>query len=753
MFVSDLKPSPPIRYSLGCILFSSVSVQILPPSSLVSLHSLGSKSMYAIDCLAGTLEQVKSFLANKSDVLMTDRTVVFVDEKMECACRLLKRDVDDGDSSRAPSLACTADDQVTLGSQDSLFVLPPLFFYSESNVCRVTFSESSPRPRSFTLLDLSASSCSPPKLPPVVGVAQKSALSTLKEKVTSSLSCPSAPLLLAGASGSGKSTICRNLTVRLCLESSVSCVRVDCAELRDTCPKVNNMLDEMSRKARVACETAPSLLIFDGLDLICPDMSDLDSQLINLGPSMDKAALVADHVLYLIEEVSTGQVCVLFTAKSRDSVIKCIGGEEENLIEEVCNIGSYSGSDRMLIFREVLKLEGLELAKDFDEGAILKEVENCLPSDLVRLAGVVKNFRKLRMLGRFHEDDEDISDDEEDSGDERAAESCSLDRIATGTVQMEDVKRALSNFQANSLKEAKLHEGCRISWDDIGGLFDAKNKLLSVFQNPIRYERIYRNSPIKLPKGGVLYGPTGCGKTMIGSAIARTCGLNFISIKGPEIFDKYIGASEAAVRDIFARAEIASPCLIFFDEFESVGGKRGRDSTGVGDRVVNQLLTFLDGVETSQGQVFVLAATSRLDMIDPALLRPGRLELKVKIDLPSAEERADILKCILKNNKVEVDEDALRRIAADGLLNIETQEGACFNGADIAAICNTAYLKAVHEVLEKERNAKEINREQLVLKFEHFSEAIKDTNPSGLISSKHDEESKKMAISTRTMLM
>ena len=146
----------------------------------------------------------------------------------------------------------------------------------------------------------------------------------------------------------------------------------------------------------------------------------------------------------------------------------------------------------------------------------------------------------------------------------------------------------------------------------------------------------------------------GCGKTLLGSAIAKKANLNFISVKGPELLDKFIGASEAAVRSVFTRASLASPCLIFFDEFESLAPKRGNDSTGVTDRVVNQLLTFLDGVEVSEGEVFVLAATSRMDMIDAALLRPGRLDLKVEVALPTKGERADILRKIVKKNDMNV---------------------------------------------------------------------------------------------------
>jgi peroxin-1 len=142
----------------------------------------------------------------------------------------------------------------------------------------------------------------------------------------------------------------------------------------------------------------------------------------------------------------------------------------------------------------------------------------------------------------------------------------------------------------------------------------------------------------------LLYGPPGCGKTLCAQAAVSECGLNMLSVRGPELLGKYIGQSEAAVRDLFTRASQCAPCVIFFDEFEAVAPVRGSDGSGVADRVVNQLLTFLDGVE-KRGDVYVLAATSRPDLVDPALLRPGRLDRLVHLGLPaSAEARLDILR-------------------------------------------------------------------------------------------------------------
>lgn len=189
-----------------------------------------------------------------------------------------------------------------------------------------------------------------------------------------------------------------------------------------------------------------------------------------------------------------------------------------------------------------------------------------------------------------------------------------------------------------------------------------------------------------------MYGYPGCGKTLLASAVAASFGLNFISVKGPELLNKYIGASEKAVRDLFERAQAAKPAVLFFDEFESIAPRRGHDSTGVTDRVVNQLLTEMDGAQGLEG-VYVLAATSRPDLIDPALLRPGRLDKSVLCDMPGAEERAEILRTVAK--KLEVGREVEGRWDEIG----ERTEG--WSGADLQALLYNAHLGVVHEEVER----------------------------------------------------
>jgi len=257
------------------------------------------------------------------------------------------------------------------------------------------------------------------------------------------------------------------------------------------------------------------------------------------------------------------------------------------------------------------------------------------------------------------------------------------------TLTKEDFARALKGFTPASLRNVTLTSSTT-TFDAIGGLNATRKTLLETLQYPTKYAPIFAQCPLRLRSGLLLYGYPGCGKTLLASAVAGECGLNFISVKGPEILNKYIGASEKSVRDLFERAEAARPCILFFDEFDSIAPKRGHDSTGVTDRVVNQLLTQMDGAEGLSG-VYVLAATSRPDLIDPALLRPGRLDKSLLCDMPDLSDRLDILNALGKKLKISPN-------AASRLEQIAQQtEG--YSGADLQAVVYNAHLEAIHDIL------------------------------------------------------
>ncbi|KAJ7745492.1 P-loop containing nucleoside triphosphate hydrolase protein [Mycena maculata] len=247
-----------------------------------------------------------------------------------------------------------------------------------------------------------------------------------------------------------------------------------------------------------------------------------------------------------------------------------------------------------------------------------------------------------------------------------------------------DFDAAQVDFVPLSLRDVKLQKS-ETSWADIGGLQETRRVLRETLEWPTKYGPIFAQSPLRLRSGLLLYGFPGCGKTLLASAVAKECGLNFISVKGPEILNKYIGASEQSVRDLFERATAAKPCVLFFDEFDSIAPKRGHDSTGVTDRVVNQMLTQMDGAEGLDG-VYVLAATSRPDLIDSALLRPGRLDKALFCDMPSLTDRADILRAVARKVRLSPAVQ-IGEIAA-------ATEG--YSGADLQALLYNAHLEVVH---------------------------------------------------------
>ena len=306
----------------------------------------------------------------------------------------------------------------------------------------------------------------------------------------------------------------------------------------------------------------------------------------------------------------------------------------------------------------------------------------------------------------------------------------------------EDYSSALAGFTPASLRNVTL-QSSTTKWDSIGGLLETRQILLETLQYPTTYAPIFAQCPLRLRSGLLLYGYPGCGKTLLASAVAGECGLNFISVKGPEILNKYIGASEKSVRDLFERAEAARPCVLFFDEFDSIAPKRGHDSTGVTDRVVNQLLTQMDGAEGLSG-VYVLAATSRPDLIDPALLRPGRLDKSLLCDMPALEERIDILKAVTSKLRLapsilnlESEGENLREIA-------QRTEG--HSGADLQAVVYNAQLEAIHDALgdtdlgdaakngtaksSSSNDASTTTKEPRIPAFTHFRFGDSSTTPS-----------------------
>merc|ERR1712064_100884 len=262
-----------------------------------------------------------------------------------------------------------------------------------------------------------------------------------------------------------------------------------------------------------------------------------------------------------------------------------------------------------------------------------------------------------------------------------------LDSIA---VTQENFRFALGAGNPSALRETVV-EVPNVSWDDIGGLESVKRDLKELVQYPVEHPEKFEKFGMTPSRGVLFYGPPGCGKTLMAKAVASECSANFVSIKGPELLTMWFGESEANVREVFDKARAAAPCVLFFDELDSIGTARGSsqgDAGGAGDRVMNQLLTEIDGVGAKKN-VFFIGATNRPELLDEALLRPGRLDQLIYIPLPDLPARQNILEATLKKSP----------IAPNVPISFIAQKTEGFSGADLAELCQRAAKAAIRDAI------------------------------------------------------
>ncbi|KAL7452819.1 hypothetical protein ACHAWC_004540 [Mediolabrus comicus] len=325
----------------------------------------------------------------------------------------------------------------------------------------------------------------------------------------------------------------------------------------------------------------------------------------------------------------------------------------------------------------------------------------------------------------------DIQEDPLSSNDINSIVPLTPEQLHPLYITMEDFLAAVPHVQPSSKREgfATVPD---VSWDDIGALASIREELTLSVLEPISHPEKFEALGLPLPAGVLLYGPPGCGKTLLAKAIANESGANFISVKGPELLDKYVGESERSVRVVFERARSSSPCIIFFDELDSLCPKRGSDSGGggVSERVVNQLLTEMDGLD-SRRSVFVIAATNRPELIDPAMLRPGRLDKLLYVPLPSPNDRYSILQALSATVKIASDVN-LHAIAHDSRAN-------GFSGADCAALLREAGLAVLRDgILSKTKPEEDVSGKDkseestlpLQITSNHFQYAFSHVLPS-----------------------
>ncbi|KZV74257.1 AAA-domain-containing protein [Peniophora sp. CONT] len=464
-------------------------------------------------------------------------------------------------------------------------------------------------------------------------------------------------LLITGRSGSGKTEVARAVARGMQYDADVhACSRyVDLARYKDRPARSLRELFVAWRDA--VAWRAPGVLILDNLEAVLGVESEHADSF--------QTRHATEAFLSVFVRQAVPDVLIIGTTQSDSSLHPALGAA--HVFKKTVTLRAPDKDTRKMIFEQTLR-ERLTSAQSLSLDdvhppnalALATQTEGYSATDLRDLVARAVHVAAARVA---------------------ADADCPSDMAM---LKMQDFTKAQEGFVPRTLREVPLQTST-VAWTDIGGLNDTRRVLRETLEWPTKYAAIFKQSPLRLRSGLLLYGYPGCGKTMLASAVARECGLNFISIKGPELLNKYIGASEKSVRDVFERASAAKPCVLFFDEFDSIAPKRGHDSTGVTDRVVNQLLTLMDGAEGLDG-VYVLAATSRPDLIDSALLRPGRLDKALLCNMPSAAERKEILEA--HAHKVPV------HSSVDFTWLANATDG--FSGADLQALVYNAHLALIH---------------------------------------------------------
>ena len=445
-----------------------------------------------------------------------------------------------------------------------------------------------------------------------------------------------------------------------------------------------------------AKKQAPSIIFIDEIDSIAPKREDLG------GEHQVERRVVAQLLSLMDGLKARGQVIVIAATNLPNALDPALRRPGRFDREIVIPIPDRHGR------LEILEIHsrGIPLAKDVDLPRLADITHGFVGADLEALCREAAMICVRRILPEI----------------DFAQAALPYESLQKLELCKEDFLAALREVEPSALREVFV-EVPTTTWEDVGGLEEPKRLLREVLEWPLQYGDLFNAAGVRPLKGILLCGPPGCGKTLLAQAAASATQVNFISVKGPALLSKYIGESERAVREVFRKAKQAAPCLVFFDEIDALVPRRGSGASdaGVSERVVGQFLAELDGVEKLAG-VLVLAATNRPDMVDPALLRPGRFDVVVEIALPDEPARLAILQVQVRGKPL-AQEVRLETIAAN-------TEG--LTGADLGAICQHAALNAVRERVEQAKGENGAGTDPadaspLLIEARHFEAALNDS--------------------------
>jgi len=455
-------------------------------------------------------------------------------------------------------------------------------------------------------------------------------------------------------------------------------------------------LREIFKEAR---EKAPSIIFVDEIDSIAPKREEVTGEV---------ERRVVSQMLSLMDGLEGRGKVIVIAATNRPNAIDPALRRPGRFDREIeIKVPDKKGrKDILAIHSRNMPLagDGQELPVNIDKIASVSH--GYVGADLEYLCKEAAMKCLRRLLPELNLEEEKLPPE-------------TLDKLI---VNHDDFTKALIEVTPSGMREVFI-ENPDVKWEEVGGLEDVKRELQEAVEWPMKYPGLYDKLGHSMPRGILLHGTSGTGKTLLAKAVATQSEANFISVRGPELLSKWVGESERGIREIFKRARQSAPCVVFFDEIDSIAPIRGAGGeTAVTERVVSQLLTELDGMENMHG-VIVLAATNRADMIDPALLRPGRFDKIIQIPLPDKESRKSILKINAEKIPTITEESDPNHVDFEKLA--ELTDG--LSGADTAAIANTAVSLVIHEFLDSHPEVKDIEKTAIDAKvsMKHFEEAVK----------------------------
>jgi len=512
---------------------------------------------------------------------------------------------------------------------------------------------------------------------------------------------PPRGILLFGPPGTGKTLMARAVAN----ETGAFFFLINGPEI------MSKMAGESESNLRKAFEeaekNAPAIIFIDELDAIAPKRDKTHGEV---------ERRIVSQLLTLMDGLKQRSQTIIMAATNRPNSIDPALRRFGRFDREV-DIGIPDAVGRMEVLR--IHTRNMKLGDDVDLEQVAAETHGHVGADLAALCSEAA-LQQIR-------EKMDLIDLEDDTVDAEV-----LDSLA---VTMENFRFAMGKSTPSALRETVV-EVPNVTWEDIGGLENVKKELQELVQYPVEHPEKFLQFGMQPSRGVLFYGPPGCGKTLLAKAIANECQANFISIKGPELLTMWFGESEANVREIFDKARSAAPCVLFFDELDSIAKSRGGgsgDAGGASDRVINQVLTEMDGMGAKKN-VFIIGATNRPDIIDPAILRPGRLDQLIYIPLPDDKSRISILKSNLRKTPVSKTVD----------LNYIAKVTKGFSGADLTEICQRSVKLAIRENIEadiKREKARQASAKKSTIR----GSAMDVDDEVSEVTKKHFEEAMRFA--------